>query len=262
MRDNNIKEGATPLKEQSKSPLKVYADMRAEKFEEARKGDVAKYVIQHVIKQCQISRLPSDEVEEVCKVINIISSQDKGTRRVTCDGVQYMLSEYEVASQFKSLCQPRGVTFSDNDLCVDLRADTLNKEFGAILAHIDQLAWNNGADVNADDLGMLGQVQLSDIITVPLTPAQFKSYQIKVINAFKSKVDSWISIEELTKPILLSSVKVMQCSDHIAFPNNEWSELPIKISIARDLFEPYEFAFPVNEYLDKFAEKLVENFAQ
>lgn len=210
-----------------------------------------KKITEHLTVQKKVGKIEDVKgvVTELVETIFTISSLEKGDIRIfqsgaEIKGVERNISEYEVCPQFERLCKSRGVYFDDSDFATNLKADSYSARVGELMSQTE--------DKITDHPEL-------DCRTVPLTPAEFKSYQIMVVNTMKGKIDHWTSIDEVTKPILLSSVKVISNEIATTDPNGDWSVLPEEITIANNIYKAYKFVLPIEEYVDLFAMHFVTN---
>lgn len=221
-----------------------------------KKTNLKDLLIKKITEHLKMQRKMGKSLDDIKTTINqlvdtifIISSLEKGDVRVLqnradANGVEHNISEYEVCPQFERLCTSRGVYFDDSDFAFNLKANSYSAKVGELKSKSKDK--------------VTGSPEI-DCRTVPLTPAEFKSEQIRVINIMKGNIDHWTSIDEVTKPILLSSVKLISDGDATTDPNGDWSVLPEEITIAKDIYKAYKFVLPIEEYADLFAMNFVSN---
>lgn len=215
-------------------------------------------IVNHLTKQATVAKAgeAAEDVADVVETIIVISCLDKGDAAI-CDaqGIWHSISDYEVAPQFERLVSPRGVTIDDSDFAKDLRVNTLDSIYG----RVSEREFNTGYDDENEYLNKLPKsLQLK---VVPLSPAEFKSAQIRIVNKVKGHVDRWTSIEELSNPILLSAVNVIATKDAgnemTYMPEGDLVCLPISLTISDELYKHWKYNYPVDEYIDNFAFHLV-----
>jgi hypothetical protein len=214
------------------------------KFEES----VSRKIFYHLSEQKKIGKVDGLDkvINDLVRTITVISSLGKDEQRILDQqGLSHNISEYEVCPQFERLCSSRGVYFDDSDFARNLKATSRDVWTKDRLAHEVSV----GEEVTADD------VNEADImtLTVPCTPAEFRTAQVRVVNVMKGKIDHWTSINEVTKPITLSSVKVFMDGVAVSDPNGDWTEMPIHVAIGSDIYATYKFIIPIEEYADMFA---------
>lgn len=215
-------------------------------------------LVTHLTKLATVAKAgeAAEDVADVAETITVISCLDKGDATI-CDaqGIWHSISDYEVAPQFERLVSPRGVTIDDSDFAKDLRVNTLD----SIYSRMGDKEFNTGYE---DEVEYLSKFPKSlQMKVVPLSPAEFKSAQIRIVNKVKGHVDRWTSIEELSNPILLSAVSVIATKDAdkelTYMPEGDLVSLPISLTIADELYKHWKYNYPVDEYIDNFAFHLI-----
>jgi hypothetical protein len=238
--------------------------------------NLAVMIRKHLEYQAQLSKITDvfADVDDVVTTLSVISALPIDSLKVVApNGEFYTIDEYEVADKFERMCKARGVTIDDSDYSLDLRADSINA-FPVVYSEEEAKKVKKGEPVISNVTGMIvPQWLLSYPVQmrnkyVPLTPAEFKSAQIRIVNTVKGKINRWTSVKELTNPVLLTSVKVIGYEDSstgfhmVSAPDEDWSTLPTVLTIGGQLYKSYKFNLPLEDYVDKFAYHLVSDMSR
>lgn len=209
---------------------------------------VSRRIFYHLSEQKKIGKIDDLDkvIDDIIQTITVISSLGKDEQRVLDQqGLSHNISEYEVCPQFERLCSSRGVYFDDSDFAKNLKATS--RGMWAKDDYENELSKGEIATEEESDLANLMT------LTVACTPAEFRTAQVRVVNVMKGNIDHWTSINEVTKPITLSSVKVFTDGSAVSDPNGDWSEMPVLITIGGDIYTTYKYILPVEEFADMFA---------
>jgi len=219
-------------------------------------------IFDHLLKQRKITNVNGidEDINNVIDVTSIISSLNKGEVRVFDQhGIAHNIEEYEVCPQFERLCTGRGVYFDDSDFVHNLKADSVDRRYGELRKKSKVQSKSTDSSEDAIETSAYLDALYLKVRTVPLTPAEFRSAQIRIVNAMKGNIDHWTAISELTKPILLSSVKVLTDGESVSQPTGDWAELPYNVTIVKEIYTTYKFSYPLSQYIDTFAMYFVAN---